>query len=89
MKKNTTNKFLIGSWVSFYSFDIDSYEYQLDQMREAGLNFNIFPARFGGGMQDAETWQNGEAQYEARDMYYCMNGGLDEDTQGGHPVRKG
>ena len=33
MKKNTTNKFLIGSWVSFYSFDIDSYEYQLDQMR--------------------------------------------------------
>ena len=43
MKKNTTNKFLIGSWVSFYSFDIDSYEYQLDKMREAGLNFNIFP----------------------------------------------
>ena len=81
MKKNTTNKFLIGSWVSFYSFDIDSYEYQLDQMREAGLNFNIFPARFGGGMQDAETWQNVEAQYEARDMYYCMNGGLDEDMR--------
>ena len=79
MKKNTTNKFLIGSWVSFYPFDIDSYEYQLDQMSEAGLNFNIFPAVFGGGMLDAETWANVEKQYEARDMYYCMNGGLNDD----------
>ena len=77
MKKNTTNKFLIGSWVSFYPFEIHGYEYQLDQMREAGLNFNIFPAEFGGGMRDAETWENVEAQYTARDMYYCMNGGLD------------
>ena len=79
MKKNTTEKFLIGSWVSFYPFEIDSYEYQLDQMKEAGLNFNIFPAYFGGGMRDAEVWADVEKQYEARDMYYCMNGGLDED----------
>ena len=79
MKKNTTDKFLIGSWVSFYPFEIDSYEYQLDQMKEAGLNFNIFPAQYGGGMLDAETWNNVETQYEARDMYYCMNGGLKED----------
>ncbi len=78
MKKNTTDKFLIGSWVSFYPFEIDSYEYQLDQMREAGLNFNIFPAVFGGGMQDAALWENVEKQYTARDMYYCMNGGLDD-----------
>ena len=79
MKKNTTDKFLIGSWVSFYPFEIDSYEYQLDQMKEAGLNFNIFPAYFGGGMRDAEVWADVEKQYEARDMYYCMNGGLDEN----------
>lgn len=79
MKKNTTDKFLIGSWVSFYPFEIDSYEYQLDQMKEAGLNFNIFPAVFGGGMQNAELWADVEKQYEARDMYYCMNGGLNED----------
>ena len=79
MKKPTTNKFLIGSWVSFYPFDIHSYEYQLDQMREAGINFNIFPADFGGGMHGANTWNNVEVQYEARDMYYCMYGGLTED----------
>lgn len=79
MKKNTTNQFLIGSWVSFYPFDIDSYEYQLDQMAEAGLNFNIFPAVFGGGMQDPETWENVEKQYASRNMFYCMNGGLNDD----------
>ena len=28
----TADDLLIGSWVSFYSFDTDSYEYQLDQM---------------------------------------------------------
>ena len=78
MKKNTTNQFLIGSWVSFYPFDVDSYEYQLDQMHRVGLNFNIFPAVFGGGMLDAETWENVEKQYASRNMYYCMNGGLDE-----------
>lgn len=78
MEKNTTDKFLIGSWVSFYPFEIDSYEYQLDQMREAGLNFNIFPAVFGGGMQTPALWDDVEKQYAARDMYYCMNGGLDE-----------
>ena len=79
VKKNTTKQFLIGSWVSFYPFDIDSYEYQLDQMAEAGLNFNIFPAVFGGGMQNAELWDNVEKQYAARNMYYCMNGGLNDD----------
>ena len=54
MKQNTTDRFLIGSWVSFYSFDIHSYEYQLDQMHNAGLNFNIYPAVFGGGIQTPE-----------------------------------
>lgn len=79
MKKNTTDQFLIGSWVSFYPFDIHSYEFQLDQMKEAGLNFNIFPAEFGCGMLNAERWADVERQYQARDMYYCMNGGLNED----------
>lgn len=79
MKKNTTSKFLVGSWVSFYPFDVDSYEYQLDQMREAGLNFNIFPAVFGGGMHTPELWADVEQQYAKRDMYYCMNGGLNTE----------
>ena len=71
MKKNTTNQFLIGSWVSFYPFEIHSYEYQLDQMAEAGLNFNIFPAVFGGGMLDAETWDNVEKQYEVQNIQHA------------------
>ena len=81
MKQNTTDRFLIGSWVSFYSFDIHSYEYQLDQMNRAGVNFNIFPAVFGGGVQTAEVWENVERQYAKRDMFYLIYGGLEESTR--------
>lgn len=79
MKKHTTDKFLIGSWVSFYSFETDSYQSQLDRMHEAGLNFNIFPIAFGGGMDTPEACDLVEQQYAARDMYYFMNGGLSEE----------
>lgn len=77
----TTDDFLIGSWVSFYSFDIHSYEYQLDQMAEAGINFNIFPKNFGGGsMRNAEYWNDVEAQYAKRNMVYLMNGNRSESN---------
>ena len=79
MQKNTNHRFLIGSWVSFYPFDIDNYEYQLDQMHQAGLNFNIFPRRFGGSIQSYEESQLIEEQYTARDMLYFINGGLTEN----------
>ena len=80
MKKNTNNQFLIGSWVSFYPFSVDSYEYQLDQMQEAGLNFNIFPVVFGGGMDTPEACDRVEQEYAARNMLYFMNGGLKEEV---------
>ena len=76
----TTDDLLIGSWVSFYSFDTDSYEYQLDQMATAGINFNIFPRDFGSGkMFDAAYWENVETQYAKRNMVYLMNGSLSEN----------
>lgn len=75
----TSDDFLVGSWVSFYSFDIDSYEYQLDQMAAAGINFNIFPKNFGeGAMYDAAYWDDIEAQYAKRNMVYLMNGNSHE-----------
>ena len=80
MKKNTQNQFLIGSWHSFYSFEVDGYEYQLDQMHEAGLNFNIFPGRNDGKKDEAEFWDDVERQYAARNMYYLMMGGLNEES---------
>lgn len=74
----TTDDLLIGSWVSFYSFEKDSYEYQLDQMAAAGLNFNMFPRDFGSGvMFDADYWNNVEEQYAKRNMVYLMNGNMD------------
>lgn len=75
----TTDDLLIGSWVSFYSFETDSYEYQLDQMAAAGINFNIFPKNFGSGaMYDAAYWEDVEAQYAKRNMVYIMNGSMSE-----------
>ena len=75
----TTDDLLIGSWVTFYSFEKDSYEYQLDQMAAAGLNFNMFPRDFGSGaMFDAEYWNNIEEQYAKRNMVYQMNGSMAE-----------
>ena len=80
MKKKTNDQFLIGSWVSFYPFDVDDYEYQLDQMQAAGLNFNIFPVAFGGGMDTPEACDRVEQAYAARNMLYFMNGGLSDDA---------
>ncbi len=75
----TSDDLLIGSWVSFYSFETDSYEYQLDQMAAAGINFNIFPRNFGSGaMYDAAYWEDVEAQYAKRNMVYIMNGSMAE-----------
>ncbi|MBE6652813.1 MAG: hypothetical protein E7610_05295 [Ruminococcaceae bacterium] len=79
MKKNTNNRFLIGSWVSFYPFDTDSYEFQLDQMSRAGINFNIFPMVFGEKTDTPEICEFIEQQYAARDMLYFMNGGSNDD----------
>ena len=77
----TSDDLLIGSWVTFYSFDIDSYEYQLDQMSAAGINFNIFPKNFGSGaMFDAAYWDDVEAQYAKRNMVYIMNGSMAESN---------
>ena len=76
----TTDDLLIGSWVSFYSFETDSFEQQLDQMANAGVNFNIFPRNFGSGMMfDAAYWDEVEAQYAKRNMVYLMNGGMNAD----------
>jgi hypothetical protein len=65
------DEFLIGSWVSFYSFDKDSYQTQLDKMNELGINFNFFPKQFGQVM-DAQTIAAVEAEYAKRNMYYMM-----------------
>ena len=75
----TSDDLLIGSWVTFYSFDIDSYEFQLDQMAAAGVNFNIFPKNFGSGaMYNQAYWDDIEEQYAKRNMVYIMNGSMSE-----------
>ncbi len=79
MKKKTNDQFLIGSWVSFYPFEIHDYEYQLDQMQAAGLNFNIFPLTFANKMDNPEDCDRVEKAYAARTMRYFMYGGMSEE----------
>lgn len=83
MTRHMTDTFLIGSFVSFYPFSIDSCEYQLDQMAASGLNFNMFPYAFGGGTADTD-WDKAEKMYAARNMYYFMAGGRRRPDAGVH-----
>ena len=77
----TTDDLLIGSWVSFFSYDIMSYEDQLDQMATAGINFNHFPKTFGWvGLGEIEYWDEVETLYAERNMLYTMGGGMDESN---------
>ncbi len=71
----TADDLLIGSWVSFYSFTEDSYAFQLDQMAAAGLNFNIFPYRFGDVNFTKSHWNRIEREYAQRNMVYFIHGG--------------
>ncbi len=76
----TDNSLLIGSWVTFYSFDIQSYEYQLDRMAEAGLNFSLFPYNFGSPIAYEDgLWDYVEEQYAKRNMLYHVNSSTDKN----------
>lgn len=76
----TDDDLLIGSWFSFYSFERDSFEDQLEQMAAAGINFNIFPKDFGGhSLFDAEYWTQIEQAYSQRNMVYLMTGGTNPE----------
>ena len=79
-KDITSNDLLIGSWVSFYSFKTDSYEYQLDQASDSGLNFLLFPYDFGSPVQHEDGfWDNIEEQFAKRNMLYHINATMDKN----------
>jgi len=76
-KRVTTDDFLIGSFISWYPYNIDSWEYQTEQMAAAGLNFNMFPKEFYTASNELKTfeyWQEVEDLYTANNMLYFMAG---------------
>ena len=78
--ETTENSLLIGSWVTFFPFDIESYEKQLDRMAAAGLNFSLFPYNFGSPAEYADgTWDYVEEQYAKRNMLYHVNASMNRD----------
>ena len=73
----TADDFLIGCWTPVYSTDIHSYEYQLDQMADLGINLNLH-ALGSWSIQNAEFWDYVEAEYGKRNMNYLMWGQWNE-----------
>ena len=73
----TADDFLIGCWTPVYSTDIHSYEYQLDQMADLGINLNLH-ALGSWSIQNAEFWDYVEAEYGKRNMTYLMWGQWNE-----------
>ncbi len=74
----TTDDFLIGCWTPVYSMEIHSYEYQMDQMAELGINFNIHPLD-NWNILHAGFWDYVESEYGKRNMIYMMFGKWDQD----------
>ncbi len=70
----TADDFLIGVWEPHYSTDIHSYDYQLDQMAAAGVNFNLNPHDNWWYLRDPAFWDEIEAQFSQRNMVYLMFG---------------
>ena len=73
----TADDFIIGCWTPVYSTNIHSYEYQLDQMADLGINMNIHPLG-SWSIQNAEFWDYVEAEYGKRNMTYLMWGQWNE-----------
>lgn len=73
----TADDLIISCWTPVYSPDIHSYEYQLDQMAELGLNHNLHPLG-SWSIRDAEFWDHIETEYGKRNMNYLMWGKWDQ-----------
>ena len=44
---------LIGSWVTYYRYNIASHDTQMRRLAQAGINFNLFPFQW-----DTENWDS-------------------------------
>lgn len=74
--RTTADSFLIGSWVSYYPYEIRSHEEQTKTMADAGLNFNIFPMIWSTGAAqkvDAEWWSYVDRVYGENNMVYLLD----------------
>ena len=76
------DEFLLGSWVTYYDYDITPHEEQMQLMHESGLNFAFAPFDwYDRSVYDSlEDWQAIDALCEQYEMYYLLSGG--ENGQG-------
>lgn len=58
-----TTEILIGSWVTYYRYDIDSLDTQMRRLAQSGVNFNLFPFQW-----DTENWDSIEDWQEIDEL---------------------
>ena len=68
---NTTEDFLIGSWISFYDPAIESYENQLKDMAESGVNWHPNPLSLAGHTAGGKSLTY--SMTELNEMYKKLN----------------
>ncbi len=68
---NTTDEFLIGSWISFYDPEITSYDAQLKDLAESGINWNPNPLSLSGHTNGGASL--GYSMTELNEMYKKYN----------------
>ena len=75
VERADNNVFLIGSWVSYYSYDIDSHETQMKRLSEAGVNFNCFPSDYDDNTKrdSLDDWLEIDALCEKYGMFYNLS----------------
>ena len=57
------SEILIGSWVTYYRYNIDSLDVQMRRLAQSGVNFNLFPFQW-----DVENWDSIEDWQEIDEL---------------------
>lgn len=79
---NGREEFLLGSWVTYYDYDVTPLDDQMSLMHESGLNFAFAPFDwYDRSVYDSlEDWKEIDELCTKYGMYYLLSGG--ENGQG-------
>ena len=73
---NGYNEFLLGSWITFYEYDVTPFEQQMKTVTDSGINFSFAPhANITGNsaFDSLDDWREIDALCSKYGLYYVMN----------------
>lgn len=80
MKSKLFDEFLIGSWVTYFSYDIISHEEQMKRLTELGVNYHPFPFSWykPETHDDLEDWKEIDRLCQKYNVLYGMESAGDK-----------